>query len=102
MDARPLDMLSPDTRKDRTPSSESTRISADCQGPILFVPILANTRGLDFPYLSHVFVMSLPEGRADSYTHIVGRFGEGGKALIVIAKIEEEVNDSNMLTLDTI
>ena len=96
VDARPLDMLSPITGKDHTPNSESTGTAADCEGPILLVSTLANTRGLDLPDLSHVFVMGVLEGRVDSYTHIAGRtarFGKGGKVVTVVEKIEEEVDD---------
>jgi len=84
-------MLSPTAGKDCIPSSESTRTTADCEGPALLVSTLASTRGPSLPDLSHVFVM---EGRLDSYTHITdwtGRFGKGRKA--VIEKIGEEVDD---------
>jgi len=50
-----------------------------------------------FPALSHVFVMGVPEGRVDSYTHIAGRTSRFGKALgkivTVVEKIKEEVDD---------
>ena len=92
VDARPLDMLSPITGKNHTPDSQSTGTTADDGGPILLVSTLANTRGLDLPDLSHVFIMGVPEGRVDSYTHIAGRtgrFGKGGKVVTVVEKIEE-------------
>ena len=96
VDARPLDMLSPITRKNHTPNSERIVTTADCEGPILLVSTLANTRGLDLPDLSHVFVMGVPEGRVDSYTHIAGRtcrFGKDGKVVTIVEKNEEEVDD---------
>ncbi|KAF9642026.1 hypothetical protein BDM02DRAFT_3250992, partial [Thelephora ganbajun] len=70
--------------------------TANDEGPILLVSTLVNTRGLDLPDLSHVFVMGIPEGRVDLYTHIAGRtgrFGKTGKIVAVVEKIEEEDND---------
>jgi superfamily II DNA/RNA helicase len=51
-----------------------------------------STRALDLLDLSHVFVMGVPEGGVDSYTHIAGRtgrFGKTGKIATVAEKIEE-------------
>ena len=96
VNAQPLDMLSPTTWKNHTANSESTGTAADGEGPVLLVSTLANTRGLDLPDLTHVFIMGVPEGRVDSYTHIAGRtgrFGKGGKVVTVVEKIEEEVDD---------
>jgi hypothetical protein len=96
VDARPLDMLSPVAGKNHMLNGKGTETTADGEGPILLVSTLANTRGLDLPDLSHVFVMGVPEGRVDSYTHIAGRtgrFGKAGKIVTVVEKIEEEVDD---------
>ena len=96
VDARPLDMLSPVAGKLSMPNNKGTETTADGEGPILLVSTLANTRGLDLPDLSHVFVMGVPEGRVDSYTHIAGRtgrFGKEGKIVTVVEEIEEEVDD---------
>jgi superfamily II DNA/RNA helicase len=95
VDARPLDMLLPSPGK-TTSGGKGTETTADGAGPVLLVSTLANTRGLDLPDLSHVFVMGVPEGRVDSYTHIAGRtgrFGKGGKVVTIVEKIEEEVDD---------
>ena len=96
VDARPLDMLSSSAGRNHILTGKSTWPSTGDEGPILLVSTLANTRGLDLPDLSHVFVMGVPEGRVDSYTHIAGRtgrFGKTGKIVTVVEKIEEEVND---------
>ena len=96
VDARPLDMLSSVAGRDHILRDKGTETTANGGGPILLVSTLANTRGLDLPDLSHVFVLGVPEGRVDSYTHIAGRtgrFGKNGKIVTVVEKIEEEVDD---------
>lgn len=98
VDARPLDMLSPIAGENYIPNGKNTETTANGEGPILLVSTLANTRGLDLPDLSHVFIMGVPEGRVDSYTHVAGRvsrFGRAGKIVTVVEKIEEEVDDGN-------
>ncbi|KAG2044961.1 P-loop containing nucleoside triphosphate hydrolase protein [Suillus americanus] len=58
------------------------------ENPTLLVSTLATTRGIDFPALTHVFLLGLPEGRAgDVYQHIagrVGRFGRRGKVISIV------------------
>ncbi|KAF9787222.1 P-loop containing nucleoside triphosphate hydrolase protein [Thelephora terrestris] len=96
VDARPLDMLSSSAGGDHILNGKGTESLVDDKGPILLVSTLANTRGLDLPNLSHVFVMGVPEGRVDSYTHIAGRtgrFGKSGKIVTIVEKYEEEVDD---------
>ena len=96
VDARPLDMLSPVAGRNHMLNGEGVGTTAVSEGPILLVSTLANVRGLDFPDLSHVFVMGVPEGRVDSYTHIAGRtcrFGKTGKIITVVERIEEEVDN---------
>ena len=96
VDARPLDMLSSVAGRNHILNGKGTGTTADGEGPVLLVSTLANTRGLDLPDLSHVFVMGVPEGRVDSYTHIAGRtcrFGKTGKIVTVVEKIEEEIDD---------
>jgi hypothetical protein len=96
VDARPLDMLSSSAGGDHILNGKGTESIVDDKGPILLVSTLANTRGLDLPNLSHVFVMGVPEGRVDSYTHIAGRtgrFGKSGKIVTIVEKYEEEVDD---------
>ena len=96
VDARPLDMLSPVAGRNHMLNNKGAETTAGNEGPILLVSTLANTRGLDLPDLSHVFVMGVLEGRVDSYTHIAGRtgrFGKAGKIVTVVEKIEEEIDD---------
>lgn len=96
VDARPLDLLSPSAGRDHILNGKGIGAIVDGRGPILLVSTLASTRGLDLPSLSHVFVMGVPEGRVDSYTHIAGRtgrFGKGGTIVVVVEKFEEEVDD---------
>ena len=96
VDARPLDMLSSAAGWDHVLNGECTGATANDKGPVLLVSTLANTRGLDLPDLSHVFVLGVPEGKVHSYTHIAGRtgrFGKSGKIVTVVEKIKEEVND---------
>ncbi|KAF8912970.1 P-loop containing nucleoside triphosphate hydrolase protein [Gymnopilus junonius] len=61
-------------------------------GPRLLVGTVATTRGVDMPWLSHVFILGLPEGRiVDGYTHIagrVGRFGRPGRVVTVVTPAE--------------
>jgi superfamily II DNA/RNA helicase len=58
------------------------------ENPTLLVSTLATTRGIDFPGLTHVFLLGLPEGRAgDVYQHVagrVGRFGRRGKVITIV------------------
>ncbi|KAG2154732.1 P-loop containing nucleoside triphosphate hydrolase protein [Suillus clintonianus] len=58
------------------------------ENPTLLVSTLATTRGIDFPALTHVFLLGLPEERAgDVYQHVagrVGRFGRRGKVITVL------------------
>jgi len=96
VDARPLDMLSPVAGRNHMLNGEGMETTAVNEGPVLLVSTLANIRGLDFPDLSHVFVMGMPEGRVDSYTHIAGRtgrFGKTGKIITIVERIEEEVDN---------
>ena len=96
VDARPLDILSPSAGRNHILNGEETKTIASSESPILLVSTLANSRGLDLPDLSHVFVMGVPEGRVDSYTHIAGRtgrFGKPGTVVTVVEKFEEEVDD---------
>ena len=97
VDARPLDMLSPVAGRNHILNGKGTETTSDSEGPVLLVSTLANTRGLDFPDLSHVFIMGVPEGKVDSYTHIAGRagrFGKTGKIVTVVEEIEEEIDDA--------
>ena len=96
VDAHPLNMMSPSAGRNHILDSKGTETIANSEGPILLVSTLANTRGLDLPDLSHVFVMGVPEGRVDSYTHIAGRtgrFGKTGTIVTIVEKFEEEVDD---------
>jgi len=43
--------------EDHILNGEGTETTPDSEGPVLLVSTLANVRGLDFPDLSHVFVM---------------------------------------------
>ncbi|KAG1757687.1 P-loop containing nucleoside triphosphate hydrolase protein [Suillus lakei] len=58
------------------------------ENPTLLVSTLATTRGIDFPALTHVFLLGLPEGRTgDVYQHVagrVGRFGRRGKVITIL------------------
>ncbi|KAG1749885.1 P-loop containing nucleoside triphosphate hydrolase protein [Suillus paluster] len=64
------------------------------ENPTLLVSTLATTRGIDFPALTHVFLLGLPEGRAgDVYQHVagrVGRFGRQGKVITVLEGRRED------------
>ena len=96
VDARPLDILSPSAGRNHILNDKGTEATADGEGPLLFISTLANTRGLDLPDLSHVFIMGVPEGRVDSYTHIAGRtgrFGKTGTIVTVVERFEEEVDN---------
>lgn len=96
VDARPLDILSPSAGRNHILNGREPDDIVDSEGPILLVSTLANTRGIDLSDLSHVFVMGVPEGRVDSYTHIAGRtsrFGKTGTIVTVVEKLEEEVDD---------
>ncbi|KAI6153679.1 P-loop containing nucleoside triphosphate hydrolase protein, partial [Pisolithus tinctorius] len=62
--------------------------------PTLLVSTLSTTRGIDFPELSHVFLLGIPQGRSgDAYLHIagrVGRFGRQGKVVTILEGRKEE------------
>ncbi|KAI6108423.1 P-loop containing nucleoside triphosphate hydrolase protein [Pisolithus croceorrhizus] len=67
---------------------------AATDSPTLFVSTMSTTRGIDFPELSHVFLLGVPQGRSgDAYLHIagrVGRFGRQGKVITVVGGRKEE------------
>ncbi|KIK28363.1 hypothetical protein PISMIDRAFT_579575 [Pisolithus microcarpus 441] len=67
---------------------------AATDSPTLFVSTLSTTRGIDFPELSHVFLLGVPQGRSgDTYLHIagrVGRFGRQGKVITILEGRKEE------------
>lgn len=64
------------------------------ENPTLLVSTLATIRGIDFPALTHVFLLRLPEVRAgDVYVHVagrVGRFGRQGKVITVVEGRRED------------
>ena len=96
VDARPLDMLSPFAGRNHILNSKGTEVVTEGEGPILFVSTLANTRGLDLPELSHVFILGVPYGRVDSYTHIAGRtcrFGKAGTIVTIVEDFAREFTD---------
>lgn len=79
----------------------SSRLAERSEGfhsePTLLVSTVATTRGIDFPSLSHVFILGLPaEPRSDTYLHLggrVGRFGQKGKVITVLEQGEEPIDD---------
>lgn len=62
--------------------------------PTLLVCTRAMTRGIDFPELTHVFIMEFFQGKmsgqtVDEYLHIagrVGRFGRGGRVIALVER----------------
>jgi superfamily II DNA/RNA helicase len=75
------------------------------ENPTLLVSTLATTRGIDFPALTHVFLLGLPEGRAgDVYQHVagrVGRFGRRGKVITIVeGRRENEGNNGKVCVKD--
>lgn len=61
------------------------------ENPTLFVSTTASTRGLDLPYLTHVFVWGVQD--MNTYVHVagrVGRFGRGGKVISVLQEKGEQ------------
>ncbi|KAK0198227.1 P-loop containing nucleoside triphosphate hydrolase protein [Armillaria mellea] len=62
--------------------------------PTLLVCTRAMTRGIDFPELTHVFIMEFFQGKmsgqtVDEYLHIagrVGRFGRGGRVITLVER----------------
>ena len=72
-------------------------------GPVLLVAAPATTRGVDLPYLTHVFVLGVPDlGEAAVFKHIAGRvdrFGRGGKVITLLEEREEGVVDGVLRTM---
>ena len=92
VNAHGLDLLADDRGRGHLLRGAGDRVEAN---PTLLVSILASTRGLDLPDLSHVFILGVPEGerRVDEYLHIagrVGRFGRGGKVIRVLRERHDE------------
>ncbi|KAG2350251.1 P-loop containing nucleoside triphosphate hydrolase protein [Suillus weaverae] len=90
VNAHGLDLV--DNEAGRTHLLSKNRDIPD-ENPTLLVSTLATTRGIDFPALTHVFLLGLPEGRAgDVYQHVagrVGRFGRRGKVITIVEGRQE-------------
>ncbi|KAI6047726.1 P-loop containing nucleoside triphosphate hydrolase protein [Pisolithus marmoratus] len=90
VDARALDLLG--SAADFIHLRSQDDVATD--NPTLFVSTLSTTRGIDFPELSHVFLLGVPQGRSgDAYLHVagrVGRFGRQGKVITVLEARKEE------------
>ncbi|KAG8962515.1 hypothetical protein FRC05_005316 [Tulasnella sp. 425] len=76
------------------PASTESSAAADQTGstdtPRLLISNLSNTRGLDFPSLTHVFILGTSGVKTPSdYTHIAGRVGRFGKGGHVITFVED-------------
>jgi hypothetical protein len=90
VNAHGLDLL-----KDRLPGRGTVR-----ENPTLVISTWANTRGLDVPDLTHVFLLGLPDdatGGVNAYVHIAGRVGRlekkqkrSGKVIVLVESGEEE------------
>ncbi|KAF9229169.1 P-loop containing nucleoside triphosphate hydrolase protein [Gyrodon lividus] len=82
----------------------SRRIDVTDENPALIVATLATVRGIDFPELSHVFILGVPEGRAgDAYLHVagrVGRFGRQGKVITVLEEKKVEKTGRKVVVTD--
>ncbi|KIJ68564.1 hypothetical protein HYDPIDRAFT_146830 [Hydnomerulius pinastri MD-312] len=74
------------------------------ENPTLIVGTLATVRGVDFPELSHVFMLGVPEERhGDVYLHVagrVGRFGRRGKVITVVEERKEETQGKKVVVTD--
>ncbi|KAG9041109.1 hypothetical protein FS837_012726 [Tulasnella sp. UAMH 9824] len=71
-------------------STNDAEQTSSSETPRLLISNLANTRGLDFPSLTHVFVLGTDVVKAPSdYTHIAGRVGRFGKGGHVITFVED-------------
>ncbi|KAJ7293470.1 P-loop containing nucleoside triphosphate hydrolase protein [Mycena rebaudengoi] len=83
VNAHGLDLL-----KDRLPGRGTVR-----ENPTLVISTWANTRGLDVPDLTHVFLLGLPDdatGGVNAYVHIAGRQKRSGKVIVLVESGEEE------------
>ncbi|KAG8912263.1 hypothetical protein FRC01_005195 [Tulasnella sp. 417] len=77
----------PPTPAEPTDAEEQT---LSTETPRLLISNLSNTRGLDFPSLTHVFVLGTDVIKTPSdYTHIAGRVGRFSKGGHVITFVED-------------
>ncbi|KAG8917650.1 sedoheptulose-7-phosphate:D-glyceraldehyde-3- phosphate transaldolase [Tulasnella sp. 417] len=77
----------PPTPAEPTDAEEQT---LSTETPRLLISNLSNTRGLDFPCLTHVFVLVTDVIKTPSdYTHIAGRVGRFGKGGHVTTSVED-------------
>lgn len=102
VDAHSLDLLGSEASRVYLQSQESEGRS---ENPTLLVSTLATTRGVDFPALSHVFLLGMPPGRCgDGYLHMagrVGRFGRQGKVVTVLeARKEDKMKGGKVVIRD--
>ncbi|KAH7883486.1 hypothetical protein F5I97DRAFT_1929759 [Phlebopus sp. FC_14] len=102
VDAHALDLVTNGTCRAQLLSRNAGVVA---ENPTLLVSTLATTRGIDFPELSHVFLLGLPQGRdGDAYLHIagrVGRFGRHGKVITVLEeRKEQEVRKGKVVVKD--
>ncbi|KAG6329940.1 hypothetical protein ID866_9150 [Astraeus odoratus] len=85
VDAHALDLLGNEAGGAHLLSRDA---SVPSENPTLLVSTQATTRGIDFPALSHVFLLGVPRERAgDAYLHFggrVGRFGKRGKVVTIL------------------
>lgn len=73
-----------------TTSPTPTEETPSAETPRLLISNLSNTRGLDFPSLTHVFVLGTDVVKTPSdYTHIAGRVGRFGKGGHVVTFVED-------------
>ncbi|KAG8980157.1 hypothetical protein FRB90_007791 [Tulasnella sp. 427] len=83
-------------RSDLVAARPSSNTNSDPDTPRLLISNLSNTRGLDFPSLTHVFVMGTDVVKTPSdYTHIAGRVGRFGKGGHVVTFVEGGVEEGS-------
>ncbi|KAG9027770.1 hypothetical protein FRB95_007402 [Tulasnella sp. JGI-2019a] len=90
--------------------SGNAAVEDEEKAPVLLISTLATTRGMDFPALSHVFILSSSPSTGNAadgilsrtnYEHVagrVGRFGRKGKVITIVdgpsPEVEEEGEDT--------
>lgn len=88
--ASPIPPASSPTSPAPAESTDGIEQTSSSETPRLLISNLANTRGLDFPSLTHVFVLGTDVVKTPSdYTHIAGRVGRFGKGGHVVTFVED-------------
>ncbi|KAG8888636.1 hypothetical protein FRB99_004095 [Tulasnella sp. 403] len=86
------------TTSSDSPTTTTEKVDTEDKAPVLLISTLATTRGLDFPSLTHVFLLGPEVAKVKTdYDHVAGRVGRFAKAGKVVTFVEEPVSEDPTL-----